>query len=160
MKSHRQSVRTKVLSLNSQAPRHPLTFSSTFPHHRTVLSRRIPRFPHYEYSRRNYGIRGILVDWQSSFRSKRPAYLWSGYVNNRRAGVFRTICSLVVPLWLMKQPGSRGPIISRVTCSACYNRRRYRTTYAKRVIFFVGAWQISRDTVITLLAEKIAQCYL
>ena len=32
--------------------------------------------------------------------------------------------------------------------------------YAKRAIFFIGAWQMSRDTVITLLAKKIARVSL
>lgn len=53
-------------------------------------------------SQGNYGIRGILVDWQSIFRSKRRAYLQPGYVNN--GDVFRAICESPLHDWWTRSP--------------------------------------------------------
>lgn len=86
-----ENQRSKILSSNfstfHQYYRSIPTFR--FVEHSLVASN-ISFSPYYEYSQGNYGIRGILVDWQSIFRSKGRAYLQPGYVNN--GDVFRAIC--------------------------------------------------------------------
>ena len=100
---------------------------------RALLSRRMPRSPHYEYSRQNYGIRGILVDWQSSFRGKRRAYHWPGYVNNGHRRLSHHL--LVVPSWLMKQLAWRRPIM-RLGQHVLHTRLRYRFAHGRTEWFF------------------------
>ena len=90
-----------------------LSFHPYIQLHWTLLSPRISHFPRItNISQGNYGIRGILVDWQSIFRSKGRAYLQPGYVNN--GDVFRAICESPLHDWWTRSPWHRT-IIPRLT---------------------------------------------